>query len=130
MEQTKHTPGPWKYEKDAQWIMAKSMRNPDGDDWFQVADIRGWGHLQYVSNGEAIQDANGELIASAPETAAERDQLKEENERLKLESSVRLEALNEAVSTIEMLMGDSINPSASMSLASIQKAIQKATIGG
>lgn len=60
----------------------------------------------------------------------ERDQLKEEVERLKLESSVRLEALKEAVSTIEMLMGDSINPSASMSLASIQKAIQKATIGG
>ena len=32
-----------------------------------VADVRGWGHLQYLPNGADVQDANGRLIAAAPE---------------------------------------------------------------
>ena len=32
-----------------------------------VAMIRGWGHLQYRDDGEAVQDANAHLIAAAPE---------------------------------------------------------------
>lgn len=47
-------------------IFANSMREKDGGE-FPVADIRGWGHLQYVPRGEEIQDANGLLIAAAPE---------------------------------------------------------------
>lgn len=49
------------------------------------------------------------------------------NARLAASSPELLNACREAVSTIEMLMGDKLDVSASMSLASIQKAIRKAT---
>lgn len=32
-----------------------------------IADVRGWGHLQYLPNGADVQDANGRLIAAAPD---------------------------------------------------------------
>jgi hypothetical protein len=32
-----------------------------------IADVRGWGHIQYLPNGAEVQDANGRLIAAAPE---------------------------------------------------------------
>lgn len=39
---------------------------------FMIAQIRGWGHLQYLGEAEgiAIQEANGRLIASAPDLLA------------------------------------------------------------
>lgn len=60
----KHTPGPWRYSNDDQTVYAKSMRGDTGE--FMVADIRGWGHLQYLPDGDKIQDANGKLMAEAP----------------------------------------------------------------
>ncbi len=53
-----------------------------------------------------VANANARVIAAAPDL---------------------LEACEEAVSTIDMLMGDDIHPSASMSLNRIIKAIRKAT---
>lgn len=32
---------------------------------FKVLEVRGWGHLQYRPDGEAIQDAIGKLVAAA-----------------------------------------------------------------
>lgn len=60
----------------------------------------------YHTGNIEFDKSNGRLIAAAPQL---------------------LEACIEAVSTIEMLMGEKLNPSASMSLSSIQKAIKQAT---
>jgi len=45
------------------------MRGDTGE--FMVADIRGWGHLQYLPDGDKIQDANGKLMAAAPDLLKE-----------------------------------------------------------
>lgn len=69
---SKHTPGEWKYEPRGAQVHAD---NPYGKDRMLVADIRGWGHLTGTGCGackmsredaEAIQDANGRLLAAAP----------------------------------------------------------------
>lgn len=78
---TKYTPGPWKVVKikfqgdieDTLFVC------PTGMYEFNIAQV-------FNSIGVDNQ-ANAELIASAPETAAERDRLKEENEKLKLSLS-------------------------------------------
>lgn len=36
-----------------------------GPDEFHFADVRGWGHLKYVENGEKIQDANLQFMVDA-----------------------------------------------------------------
>jgi len=64
----KHTQGPWKYEKLVQKVYGRSvggcsMQESD----HMIADIRGWGHLSYLPDGAEIQDANGRLIAAAPD---------------------------------------------------------------
>ena len=65
----KHTPQPWKH--DHGMIMGPEQREdrPKTGDVFRLADVRGWGHLQYLpgDKGEEMQDANGRLIAAAPE---------------------------------------------------------------
>lgn len=60
-----HTKGPWILKYGLIWgesiggcRMEKSQ--------FVVAQVSGWGHLQYLKNGEEIQDANARLIAAAP----------------------------------------------------------------
>lgn len=65
IEKYLHSPGPWRYTQDDQCVYAKSMRGDKGE--FMVADVRGWGHLQYVEGSEGIQDANGKLLASGPD---------------------------------------------------------------
>lgn len=68
MSETKFTPGPWRYEQEGQKIWAKSVGGVRMEEAnHMIADIRGWGHLQYLSNGEKVQDANGFLIAAAPD---------------------------------------------------------------
>jgi hypothetical protein len=64
----KHTPGPWKYIQLTQKVIARSVGgcNLEESD-HMIADIRGWGHLAYLKDGAEIQDANGLLIAAAPE---------------------------------------------------------------
>ena len=71
-----HTPGPWKADKHAYMVFAE---NPYKRDDMHVADIRGWGHLTGKGGGcampddkaEAIQRANANLIAAAPDLLAE-----------------------------------------------------------
>lgn len=68
---SKHTPGPWKVDKDGQLVVAE---NPYGEGLMMIAKVRGWGHLTgkgacaYL-NREAyeIHNANMNLIAAAPE---------------------------------------------------------------
>lgn len=54
----------WRYEPTGQTVWAGNT--------YMVADIRGWGHLQHLPNGEALQDATGVHIATAnPSTVLE-----------------------------------------------------------
>jgi hypothetical protein len=64
-----HTPGPWRMDRMATYIWAKDRLGE-----FMVAQIRGWGHLTGVGGlnlpedkAVAIQEANGRLLAAAPE---------------------------------------------------------------
>ena len=50
-----------------------------------IADVRGWGWLQYKENGEQTQDANARLIAHAPALLAHAKRQAEEITRLKAE---------------------------------------------
>lgn len=64
---------PWKYENRGQTVFGFSPGgcNKAPSD-YMVANIRGWGHLQYMgetrgdAKAQAMQDANGEFIAHAP----------------------------------------------------------------
>lgn len=68
---SKHTPGPWEYEPTGQTVYGISEGGCNKIvETFMVANIRGWGHLQYLPNGAEIQDANGRLIAAAPDLLA------------------------------------------------------------
>lgn len=62
------TPGPWKMDAEAFSVWADTP----GD--FKIADIRGWGYLTgrgglnlADEKAEAIQRANGNLIAASPD---------------------------------------------------------------
>lgn len=65
---------PWKYENVGQTVFGFSPGgcNKTPSD-YMVANIRGWGHLQYmgIERGDKVardmQDANGQFIASAPQ---------------------------------------------------------------
>lgn len=114
-----HTPGPWKIEIiDGHAgnivycrITSPNYEHPGGMAYASIP-FKGKTKKQkelaglYSRQGEELCLANAKLIAAAPEL---------------------LEACKEAISTIEMLMGDKLNPSASMSLASLLKAIKSAT---
>ena len=54
------TEQPWNYDENGQTIW---MGDPK--DGKKIADVRGWGWIQYTPNAEAKQDANGRLIAEA-----------------------------------------------------------------
>lgn len=63
----KHTPGPW-FADSRGYIYGESIggcRNENGIH--MIAEIRGYGHLQYRSDCNEIMAANGNLIAAAPE---------------------------------------------------------------
>lgn len=86
-----HTPGPW-YTRFCRRAGGKStweIRHDAGHQW-HVADVYG------ISDGEktyghGFAEANARLIAAAPETAAERDRLREVNAELvaALESALK-----------------------------------------
>jgi hypothetical protein len=69
MMKTKHTPGPWTLPKFSG--ADKSIEIPEPQVLIDYDDVD---HKE--------QAANAQLIAAAPETAAERDQLKEVNAKL------------------------------------------------
>lgn len=62
-----HTPGPWRVDEDGfVWGCCPGpafMKTAH----FLVAEVRGWGYLQYRADGEQVQAANARLIAAAPE---------------------------------------------------------------
>ncbi|MFA5899428.1 MAG: hypothetical protein WC829_09990 [Hyphomicrobium sp.] len=63
-----HTPGAWNYIQRGTQVWGRSVggcRLEESDHL--IADIRGWGHIQYLPNGAEVQDANGRLIAAAPD---------------------------------------------------------------
>ena len=71
---SKHTPGPW-----------KASQKPTGSEWLISSvswDDTGRSYAQFLGCAYVIAnletgEANARLIAAAPETAAERDRLKE-----------------------------------------------------
>lgn len=61
-----HTPGPWKVDEDGfvwGYLPGSHMKEPR----FLIAQVRGWGYMQYMQGGEQIHAANARLIAAAPE---------------------------------------------------------------
>lgn len=65
---TKHTQGPWQYKQLGTQVWGRSVGGCQMiESEHLIADIRGWGHIQYLPDAEQIQDANGRLIAAAPD---------------------------------------------------------------
>lgn len=103
-----HTPGPWKYHSAGVMVM-------DSEGQMSIADIRGWGTLekQYgEQKAMQIQDANGRLIAAAPE--------------LLVACQLLFEHINEGLVTVFEEEADNGQPGVS-SLELIEAAIRKAT---
>lgn len=83
IEAAQHTPGPWYFDE------VRNVREESTD--YCVATIHDdSGHVDPEYSVPLPRDANARLIAAAPETAAERDKLKEINAEL-------LEALEIAI---------------------------------
>lgn len=86
MNDQKHpiTPGPWKYEGGYIWGTSVGGISMSRNE-HMVGQVRGWGHLQYLGTDKAIavQEANGELLARAPELLVETVRLAAEIRRLK-----------------------------------------------
>lgn len=72
---SEHTPGPWKCER-----LIDNDGNPYATSYLAHIDIGPC--MIWAPVGNAEQEANARLIAAAPETAAERDKLKEINKEL------------------------------------------------
>ena len=67
---SEYTKGPWKYDNYGSGITGVGFGGSENrKEEFKIADIRGWGHLQYLGNDKAIaiQEANAHLISAAPE---------------------------------------------------------------
>ena len=79
--ETKHTPGPWRVGRTATGkLMVLPVRSLKGIACFTDSDalVKGeWTQRDYPN-----AKANALLIAAAPETAAERDRLREQNKVL------------------------------------------------
>lgn len=67
------TPGPWMVDEHCD-TMIWTVGDPYGHGRMRIADLRGWGHLSgqgacrfNEDKAAAIQDANGRLIAAAPD---------------------------------------------------------------
>lgn len=78
---SKHTPGPWVvvYYKNGHPYQIDAPNGSKGKGGITPIITR-WGGISFPSSDEG--KANARLIAAAPETAAERDKLKEVNAEL------------------------------------------------
>lgn len=106
---TEHTPGPWIYESET-----KTIRSKPANYW--LASMDSW-------DGAVNNEANARLIAAAPETAAERDRLKDINADL-------LAALEAAVARVELAVREEQRPIMVAWLPSARAAIAKAKAKG
>lgn len=115
-----HTKLPWKTDGD-RMITGRCVGgcNMQEDD-FMVAQIRGWGHLQYLGEEKAIeiQKANAEFIVEAVNNY---DRLKKENENLQADKKALVEVLKELM---EGFKAD--EKSFPKTIAQIKKAILQA----
>lgn len=59
----KHTDGPWMFDPSSNNVWATA---PTGDN-LHIATVRGWGHFQRLGDGPETMQANGRLIAAAPQ---------------------------------------------------------------
>lgn len=77
-KKAEHTNGPWEFDGDSYITTDNGQK--------MIAQVRGWGWLQYLGEEKAIaiQEANGHLLAAAPDL---------------------LEALRNACDTIVLLNG-------------------------
>ena len=120
MTANQHTPGPWKVEPFVQSINGYP-------DWhsFTVRHDRTNVHIATVGDVDRYYEqnnqANAEMIAAAPETAAERDQLRDVNADL-------LAALEWAVARI-IVANHEGDPILSALLPDARAAIEKARKG-
>lgn len=80
-QEAKHTPGPWIHAEGVasthDTYVADIVLVDTGDYRGQICRLQSCEHIAGISIEET--KANADLIASAPETAAERDRLKESN---------------------------------------------------
>src|SRR5205823_2619064 len=90
-DKSTHTPGPWKAivnnGRGSEWLIRHQEKTHVGGSFCTVEALH--------STAEAIAtcEANAKLIAAAPETAAERDELREKlNEVLQSDYVANLEA--------------------------------------
>lgn len=90
MSDIKHTKGPWVFQPpcDPRGISVWG-RSVGGvrltEEDHKICDVRGWGSIKYLPNGEEIQDANGRLLAAAPELEIELEKMLFLVETIKLE---------------------------------------------
>lgn len=102
MTHVQHTPGPWKHEGFT------TVFAPDG---LSVA------HTVPHHQGKEEAQANARLIAAAPETAAERDHLKETNAALlSALQALRAEYISTVERAVEIMgeLGRTCDPAQSM----------------
>ena len=79
---SKHTPGPWHFDGDV-IIYASNLHKVDHKRIGVSSRIVAYMHAFQMRAGDEDElQANAKLIAAAPETAAERDRLKELNAEL------------------------------------------------
>ena len=104
-----HTPGPWKVDEDGfVWGCCPGpafMKTAH----FLVAEVRGWGYLQYRADGEQVQAANARLIAAAPEMYEALEELRDKVWRIidlhrdseaRAEANMALERANAALAKV------------------------------
>ena len=85
----------WVYDEKGQtiWLGDPSAGN-------KIADVRGWGWLQYLPNGDRLQDMNGELMAEAGTVHRETGMTPRELAHLVQELSSALRGMMEVYGTI------------------------------
>jgi hypothetical protein len=70
----KHTPGPWKFIPEFATIAAtepiEGGSAMKADPMRRIADVRGWGWMQYRPDALEMRQANGLLIAASPRLLA------------------------------------------------------------
>ncbi len=118
MTESQHTPGPWRVVPTPEELYPYKIDAADGNSsqpW-QIAHLVG-------GIGEKIDTANAHLIATAPETAAERDYLQEVNRQLVTALNLAILYLGKAVA--DDLMSDCVRPPA-FALRKAVKAVAEA----
>lgn len=106
---SKHTPGPWRFEPET-----KTIRSVPKNYW--LASMNSW-------DGAVDHDANAALIAAAPETAAERDKLRDALQSLRGLPDVMVAAQRAGVRDAMLAALDGTGPSEADKLRETNKEL-------